>query len=60
MMSKTVKRPRIVLPSLVEDAEITAAALSDPHALPLTDAQLRAMVPLRDFKLDSVNRDNPK
>jgi len=41
-MSKTVKTPSgrfIKLPSSQEDAAITAAALSDPDALPLTDAQ---------------------
>ena len=34
-----VKR-KIHLPSIEEDAELTAAALADPDNLPLTDAQL--------------------
>ena len=36
----------IILPSPEEDAAITAAALSDPDAQPLTDAQLMAMRPM--------------
>jgi uncharacterized protein (DUF4415 family) len=35
------------MPTLSEDRAITAAALSDPDAQPLTRAQLKAMVPLR-------------
>lgn len=33
----------IIRPSQAEDAAITAAALSDPDALPLTDTKLKAM-----------------
>jgi uncharacterized protein (DUF4415 family) len=36
---------RVRLPTPEEDAEITAAALSDPDALPLTNEQIDAMVP---------------
>lgn len=36
---------RVRLPTPEEDADITAAALSDPDALPLTDEQIDAMVP---------------
>ncbi len=46
-MSRTSKQPAIVPPTPEEDAEIVAAALDDPDAQPLTDAQLAAMVPMR-------------
>ncbi|CDS48925.1 hypothetical protein [Polaromonas sp. CG9_12] len=48
-MQQTVKTRSgrtIILPSHAEDAAITAAALSDPDAQPLTDAQLKAMRPM--------------
>lgn len=45
-MSKISKPSNIVLPTPEEDAEILAAALADPDAPPLTDEQLKAMVPL--------------
>ena len=35
------------MPTSEEDQLITAAAKSDPHALPLTDEQMSAMVPIR-------------
>lgn len=38
---------KLVVPTRAEDREITAAAKSDPDALPLTRAQLNAMIPLR-------------
>jgi uncharacterized protein (DUF4415 family) len=38
------------MPTEEEDATITAAALSDPDAQPLTDAQLGAMVPMRTLR----------
>ncbi len=37
---------KILLNTPQEDAAITAAALSDPDAQPLTDAQLKAMRPI--------------
>ena len=49
-MSKTVKRPAISMPSLEEDMTIHAAALADPDAQPLTEAQLKEMVPLRTLR----------
>lgn len=49
-MSKTSKRPAIVPPTPEEDAAIVAAALSDPDAQPLTDEQLKAMLPLRSLR----------
>lgn len=48
-MQQTVKTRSgriIIRPSQTEDATITAAALSDPDAQPLTDAQLKAMRPM--------------
>lgn len=49
-MSKIAKRPAIHLPTVEEDKAITAAAKSDPDALPLTPQQLKAMVPLRSLR----------
>lgn len=49
-MSKVSKRPTIQMPSAAEDKVITAAAKSDPDALPLTPKQLKAMVPLRALR----------
>ena len=49
-MSKTSKRPVIVLPTCKQDAKILATAKSDPDAQPLTAAQLAAMVPLRSLR----------
>jgi hypothetical protein len=37
------------MPSVQEDKAITAAARSDPDALPLTPTQLKAMVPLKSL-----------
>ena len=38
-------KPGTVIPSEEEDAVITAAALSDPDALPLTDAEWASIKP---------------
>lgn len=46
-MPKPVKKTPIRMPTAAEDREITAAALADPDAQPLTDAELREMVPIR-------------
>ena len=46
-MSSTSKQSPIVPPTPEEDVEIIAAALDDPDAQPLTDAQLAAMAPMR-------------
>lgn len=53
-MSKTSKRPTVLMPTAAEDKAITAAARTDPDAQPLTPKQLKAMVPLR------VARGRPK
>lgn len=42
-------KPQLQPISPEEDAEITAAALSDPDAQPLTDQQLAQMRPIWDF-----------
>ena len=46
-MSKRLKKINLMMPTLEEDRLITQAAESDPDALPLTDEQMRAMVPIR-------------
>ena len=46
-MSAARKTTKIEMPSIAESRKITAAAKSDPDALPLTDSQLKAMVPMR-------------
>ncbi len=46
-MSKPLKKISLKMPTLEEDQLITAAAESDPDALPLTDEQMSAMVPIR-------------
>jgi uncharacterized protein (DUF4415 family) len=53
-MSMSMKKTRLKMPTLEEDQLITAAAESDPDALPLTDEQMSAMVPFR------VHRGRPK
>ena len=49
-MSRTSRRPEIVLPTPKEDKAITAAAKADPDAQPLTANQLKAMVPVRSLR----------
>ena len=49
-MSKISKRPSVLMPTVKEDKAITAAARSDPDALPLTPKQLKAMVPIRALR----------
>jgi uncharacterized protein (DUF4415 family) len=49
-MSKTSKKPKIVMPSEAEDRRIVAAAKSDPDAQPLTEKQLNNMVPLKSLR----------
>ncbi len=45
-MSKFSKRSMILMPTAEEDKAITAAARSDPDAQPLTQKQLKSMVPV--------------
>ena len=49
-MSKTSRRPEIVLPTPEEDKAIIAAAKADPDAQPLSASQLKAMVPMRSLR----------
>lgn len=42
-----------ILPTDQEDAAITAAALSDPDALPLTDEEFKRLRPMRGRPLGS-------
>ena len=49
-MSRATKRPSVRMPTAAEDRGITAAAKSDPDALPLTLKQLKAMVPMRALR----------
>ena len=51
-MSKTVPPPRreLVMPTEAEDRRIRRAAKADPDAQPLTDAQLKAMVPIQALR----------
>ncbi len=49
-MSRITKRPSVRMPTTEEDRAITAAAKSDPDALPLTPKQLKAMVPIRALR----------
>jgi uncharacterized protein (DUF4415 family) len=53
-MSKPLKKISLKIPTLEENQLITAAAESDPDALPLTDDQMNAMVPM------SMLRGRPK
>ncbi|AON54799.1 hypothetical protein Hsc_2514 [Herbaspirillum seropedicae] len=41
-------KPGTFLPTSAEDAEITAAALADPDAQPLSPLQLAQLRPLRE------------
>lgn len=58
-MSKVSKRTTIVMPSMVEDKAITAAAKSDPDAQQLTPTQLKAMVPIKALR-GRPKSENPK
>lgn len=49
-MSRTSRKPAIVMPSIEEDRKIAAAAKEDPDAQPLTAKQLKSMVPMRKLR----------
>lgn len=49
-LSKPIKKISLRMPTLEEDQLITAAAVSDPDALPLTDEQMSAMAPMRSLR----------
>lgn len=42
-----LNKRKLILPTPEEDAEITAAALSDPDAQPMSDADLKRLKPAR-------------
>jgi uncharacterized protein (DUF4415 family) len=46
-MSKTSRPSKIAVPTAAEDRKIRAAAKADPDAQPLSEKQLKTMVPLR-------------
>ncbi len=49
-MPRVIKRSIVRLPTTEEDKAITAAAMSDPDAQPLTPKQLKAMVPMKALR----------
>jgi uncharacterized protein (DUF4415 family) len=49
-MSKTAKVQKIKVPTAAEDRKIRAAAKADPDAPPLTQKQLKSMVPLKSLR----------
>ena len=49
-MSKIVKRPAIVMPTLQQNKAINVAAKADPDAKPLTPKQLKSMVPMKALR----------
>lgn len=53
MYLKTKSGRMVYLPTPEEDAAITAAALSDPDAQPLTDEELKRLRPMRGRPLGS-------
>jgi len=55
-MVKTRSGREIVLPDSEEDAAITAAAMSDPDALPLTEAELAELRPARGRPAAAIKR----
>jgi uncharacterized protein (DUF4415 family) len=55
-MIKTRAGREIILPTAEEDAAINAAALSDPDAQPLSDAELARLRPARGRPVVAVKR----
>lgn len=49
-MSAKTRSKGIEMPTPEEDRRITRAALEDPDAQPLTDEQLKQMVPMRSLR----------
>jgi uncharacterized protein (DUF4415 family) len=45
-MSKTTPKRALIMPTEAENRKIRRAAKADPDALPLTDVQLKEMVPI--------------
>ena len=55
-MTKTRSGREIIVPTSEEDAAITAAALSDPDAQPLSDAELALLRPARGRPKAAIKR----
>lgn len=49
-MSQTSKNSKIAMPTAEEDRRILASAKMDPAAQPLTEKQLKAMVPIKSLR----------
>jgi uncharacterized protein (DUF4415 family) len=49
-MSKVSKVPKIKVPTAAEDRKIRAAAKADPDAQPLSEKQLKSMVPMKSVR----------
>ena len=49
-MSKVPSRSKIKMPTASEDRKVRAAAKSDPDAQPMTEKQLKSMVPLKALR----------
>ena len=49
-MSKVSRQPSVVMPTVLQDRAINAAAKADPDAQPLTAKQLKSMVPMRALR----------
>lgn len=58
-MSKAPSRSGVRVPAAAEDRKIRAAAKSDPDAQPMTEKQLKAMVPLKALR-GRPKSENPK
>ena len=50
-------KKKLIRPTDEEDAQITAAALSDPDNQPLTDAELKQFSPMRGRPLGSGKKE---
>jgi hypothetical protein len=56
MRIKTKSGQKILLNTPEEDAQITAAAITDPDNLPLTDTELNQFKPVRSRPLGSEEK----
>ncbi|MBF2098340.1 MAG: hypothetical protein IGQ88_08200 [Gloeomargaritaceae cyanobacterium C42_A2020_066] len=56
MSRKLNPRTKVVMPTEAENEAITAAALSDPDAQPLTDDELAQMKPIQERQSQARQR----
>lgn len=56
MSKKLNPRTKVVMPTEAENEVITAAALSDPDAQPLTDDELAQMKPIQERQSQARQR----